>query len=101
MIAVALAGCVETTQHVTAPPRIEGDIKNVSHADIKQVIALAEREMMQDYHRIFPINWIRVAGRNHIQVDYWPNPQTERWTEFHRIHGVWSPPTTEQVIVNG
>ncbi len=101
-IGVGVAGCAEAPDHPPAPPKIEGHFKSVSSADISKVIALTEQDMLKHVRRVVPIEYLRVVDRDHIQVSYWyAHGSTQRWMELRRVHGVWSLPNVQEVIVSG
>lgn len=76
-------------------------MKSVSAADIRNVIALLERDMVKRIGRVMPIEYLRVVDRDHIEVSYWyANGNTQRWMAVRRVHGVWSLPTV-RVWVSG
>jgi hypothetical protein len=96
LVVLALSGCA-----ATPPPRIEGHIKSVSQADLSEVTALVQRDMVKDFHRVLPIVYVRVRDHDHVVVDYW-HGDTEYWVPARRIHGVWSIPTErDRVVVSG
>jgi hypothetical protein len=71
----------------------------VSRADVSEVVALAQRDMINRFHRVLPIEVIHVIDHNLIRVQYW-NGSTEHWVPAQRIHGVWSLPK-ETIVVTG
>jgi hypothetical protein len=100
-----LAGCAEPLPHQQPPPpparpSIEGSVKSVSSADIRLVLELKGREMIQSDRRMWPIYSVRVVDHNHIQIHYWSS-SVECWAYAERIKGKWALSNTERVIVRG
>ena len=89
---VALAACAEQQPPSPPPPprepSIEGNTKSVSAADIRAILSLMRKHLIQSYGSALPVYSIRVVDRNHAEVHYWPDRnETIAFTE--RINGKW------------
>jgi hypothetical protein len=91
----ALAGGAESTP---PQPKIEGHVGRVSRSDIRQVIALAQRDMRHEFGRVIPIDRIQVEDHNHIMV-WFSHEGHNIGVPIKRVHGVWTlPPPGVYVI---
>jgi len=79
----ALMGCAVAT---APPPTLEGRVDSVSQRDIKEAIALVEREMRHDYWIVYPIDRVEVRNHNEIWIIY-RHGTYEHSTQVLRIHG--------------
>jgi len=84
----ALASHAEPTR---SQPKIEGRVGSVTQKDIREVIALAQRDMRHEFGRLIPIDRIQVHDHNNISVIYLHEGHTY-WVPIKRVHGVWTPP---------
>jgi hypothetical protein len=100
LLALGFAGCADVSDHAARPPKIEGRVKSVSSTDISKVTVLIQQDMIKHFGRVTAIERFDVVDHNHIWVFYWYGA-TERMIEFQRIHGLWSFPTGEAVVVSG
>jgi hypothetical protein len=106
---VAVVGCVEHTPsealrpNPPAPshPRIEGRVKSVSSADIREVIRLKQQDMVKEYGRVLPIYTVRVHSKDHIEVQYWGADGIEYWRDAHRVKGKWKFDALVLVTISG
>ena len=99
LAALVLAGCAESPPQASLPPRIEGRVKTVSRADIREAIAVAERDMMKRHHRLPSIETVYVANHDLIKVSF-RGPHFISLVPVERVHGVWLI-TAEWVNVTG
>jgi len=97
-----VAGCAEEPLSVRLPgprpaaipraphqPTIEGNVKSVSSADIREVICLKQQDMVKEYGKVLPIYTVRVHSKNHIEVEYWGADGVEFWRDARRVKGKW------------
>ena len=78
-------------------PRVDGNIRAVSAADIRTVLALMPAHFAEQHFKSVPIARIHVIDRNTMRVHFWP----DSWTFARRIKGHWRIDygDTERVIV--
>jgi hypothetical protein len=100
-----LAGCAEHFPHQPPPPpparpSIEGNVKSVSSVDIRFVLELKRRDMIQSDRHASPIYSVRVVDHNHMQIHYWSG-SVECWAYAERVKGKWKLSGVERVIVSG
>ena len=88
-VAAVLAACADAPPQVSLPPRIEGHVKSVSRDDIREVITLAQRDVMKRYHRMLSVEAVYVANHNLIKVHF-RGAGLIVLTPVERVHGVWS-----------
>jgi hypothetical protein len=100
LLAFGFAGCAEVSDHPAPRPKIEGRVKSVSFADISKVTVLIQQDMIKHFGHVTAVERYDVVDHNHIWVFYW-HGTTERMIEFQRIHGVWSFPKGQTVVVSG
>ena len=111
--ALIVAGCADEPQYVRLPgpgpaaiprppnhPKIEGDVKSVSSADIHEVIRLKQQDMLKEYGKVLPIYTVRVHSHNHIEVQYWGPDGVEFWRDARRVKGRWKFDELVPVIVS-
>jgi hypothetical protein len=100
--AMMLAGCIDQDSRtlVDHTPRLKGNVKSVSAADIQIVVELSRQEMARRYRRLPTLDYILVVDRDNISLDYWDGPEHEIVIPAERIKGKWRVPT-ETVTVDG
>jgi len=102
VIVLCAGGCAEDPRYVSLPdrgvaaippapshPKIEGLVKSVSSADIREVIRLKQQDMLKEYGKVLPIYTVRVHNKNHIEVQYWGSDGVEFWRDARRLKGKW------------
>jgi hypothetical protein len=107
LIALALmfTACAPAEQTTASPavaprkPRIDGNVRAVSAADIRTVLALMPAHFREQHFKPVPIARIHVIDHNTMSVHYWPDTSTYA----RRIKGHWriDYAETERVKITG
>jgi hypothetical protein len=112
---LSVSGCAAEPRHVPTsfgpgpgaippPPRhpkIEGNVKSVSAADIRDVIGVEQQDLLKDYGKVLPIYRVHVHSRNHIEIQFWTPDGINSWRDVHRVKGKWTPDYVARVIISG
>jgi hypothetical protein len=97
--AFAMLSCASHEPPPPPPhPIIQGNINNVSRADIRTCLAIVRKDIIQRYGSALPIYTVKVADHSHVQVCYWPNG-IDTCAMLERVKGKWTLQPYERVVV--
>ena len=90
-LALMFAACTATEKTLASPaaapskPRIDGNIRAVSAADIRTVLALMPAHFRERHFKPVPIARIHIIDHSTMSVHWWP----DTFTYARRIKGHW------------
>jgi hypothetical protein len=84
-----------------AHPVMEGNVNSVHSSDVRRVIELAKREIINTNGLPLPIYSVRVNDHNHIDIHYWTRDGFPITLSAQRVRAQWKLVPTERIITTG